>query len=173
MARPTDLTGNERFFDDDELIVSKTNLTGHITYANRVFLKISGYTESEILGAPHSLIRHPHMPRAVFKLLWDTIKSGQEIFAYVVNRSKNGDHYWVFAHVTPTFNDKNQIIGYHSNRRTPDRRKLAKVEPIYRRLVEAESHHRNPKDQIAASTPLLQNLLTTAGITYEELVFSL
>ncbi|MBV5345526.1 MAG: PAS domain-containing protein, partial [Rhodoferax sp.] len=82
---------------------------------------ISGYEEFEIIGAPHSILRHPDMPRCVFKLLWDSIKNNEEIFAYVLNKSKNGDHYWVHAHVTPTVNRKNEIIGYHSNRRAPSR----------------------------------------------------
>ena len=94
-------TGREVRFDEEELIVSKTDAQGRITYCNDVFIRISGYTERELLGAPHSLIRHPDMPRAVFKLLWDTIASGEECFAYVVNRAKSGDHYLVRAHLTP------------------------------------------------------------------------
>lgn len=88
-------TGVERFFREDEVIVSKTDLKGRLTYVNRVFINISGYQEPELLGEPHSLIRNPEMPRSVFKLLWDTIGAGREIFAYVNNMSKNGDHYWV------------------------------------------------------------------------------
>jgi hypothetical protein len=72
-------------------------------------------------------VRHPRMPRCVFKLLWETIQSGQDIFAYVCNLARNGDHYWVYAHVTPTFDEKGSIIGYHSNRRAPDPRSLASV----------------------------------------------
>jgi PAS domain S-box-containing protein len=109
-------TGRERTWGDEELIVSKTDLKGIITYANRTFLSVAGYTEQEILGKPHSIIRHPDMPRCVFKLLWDTIESGNEIFAYVKNMAKNGDHYWVFAHVTPTLDAHGNIIGYHANR---------------------------------------------------------
>src|SRR5208282_4348758 len=109
-------TGIERFFEEEEIIVSKTDLKGLITYANRVFVQISGYSEEELLGQPHSIIRHPSMPGSVFRLLWETIASGQEIFAYVNNMSKNGDHYWVFAHVTPTFGAAGEIVGYHSNR---------------------------------------------------------
>ena len=96
-------TGIERFFEEDEIIVSKTDPKGVITYANRVFLRIAQYEEEEILGAAHNIIRHPDMPQCIFDLLWKTIASGQEIFAYVKNMAKNGDHYWVFAHVTPTF----------------------------------------------------------------------
>jgi len=83
-------TGQEVHFDRNDLIVSKTNLKGHITYANDIFLDIAGYTEEEVIGKPHNLIRHPDMPRCVFKLLWDTLQSGTEIFA--VNAGVKTDH---------------------------------------------------------------------------------
>ena len=118
------LTGVERTFGTDEIIVSKTDTKGRIIYANEVFLRLAGFSEREIIGQPHSIIRHPAMPRCVFKLLWDTISSGKECFAYVLNRSKNGDHYWVLAHVTPTFDSKGTIVSYHSNRRNPRRDNL-------------------------------------------------
>jgi PAS domain S-box-containing protein len=118
------------FFDESELIVSKTDLKGAVTYANNTFfLKVSGYGEEELLGQPHSILRHPDMPRCAFKLLWQEIEAGREIFAYVVNLAKNGDHYWVFAHVTPTIKDNGSIIGYHSSRRVPSRTALGKVIP--------------------------------------------
>jgi len=85
-------TSRERLWGEEEIIVSKTDLKGIITYANRTFLKVSGYSEEELLGKPHSIIRHPDMPRCVFKLLWDTIEAGREILAYVKNMAKNGDH---------------------------------------------------------------------------------
>lgn len=116
------VTGVEKSFGKDEIIVSKTDLKGRITYVNRVFMSVAGYEEDELLGEPHSLIRHPDMPRCVFKLLWDTIQAKNEIFAYVINRCKNGDHYWVHAHVTPNFDAQGAVVGYHSNRRVPDRR---------------------------------------------------
>ena len=107
MARPTVApTGRERVFGEDEIIVSKTDLQGRITYANSVFLRVAGYAEEDVLGQPHSMIRHPGMPRAVFKLLWETIAGGREIFAYVKNLARDGDHYWVFAHVTPSFDNQ-------------------------------------------------------------------
>ena len=113
-------TGVERRFAEDEVIVSKTDLRGHITYANEVFVRVSGFREDELLGAPHSIVRHPDMPRCVVQLLWDRIAAWHEVFAYVLNMSKNGDHYWVHAHVTPTFDEQGKIVGYHSNRRVPD-----------------------------------------------------
>lgn len=167
------LTGVERTFDHDEIIVSKTDIKGRVTYANQVFLRVAQYTEEEILGKPHNLIRHPDMPRCVFQLLWDTIQDRREIFAYVVNRTKHGDHYWVFAHVTPTFSPSGQIIGYHSNRRVPNRDAVDTVKKIYSRLLLEEERHRTPKEAIQASTRLLLDLLGQQGVSYDEFVFSL
>lgn len=165
-------TGKEVFFDDNELIVSKTDTHGKITYANSVFIDISGYTEDEIIGLPHSMIRHPEMPRAVFKLLWDTISSGRELFAYVQNMCKNGDHYWVYAHVTPTFDARGNIIGYHSNRRTPERRALEEIKTIYAALHEEEKGHADPRKGLDMSYSLLLNLLEEQKKPYEEFIWS-
>ncbi len=173
MAASTKLTGVERFFEPDEIIVSKTDLKGCITYANQVFERISGFTEPELLGKNHNLIRHPEMPRCVFKFLWDTIEARKEIFAYVVNRCKNGDHYWVFAHVTPSFDDADRIVGYHSNRRVPSREALDQIKPIYAELLREEKKHSNPRKQWEASLPLLVAKLEGLGITYDELMFTL
>jgi len=166
-------TGIERYFGEEEIIVSKTDRSGRITYANDVFLKIAGYREAEVVGQPHSIIRHPDMPRGVFKLLWDTIQSGKEIFAYVVNMAKNGDHYWVFAHVTPTFGPAGEIVGYHSSRRWPSRTALDKVRPLYDRLLAAERREQSKADQISASTSILTSMLAERALAYDEFVFSL
>jgi len=168
------LTGQERHFDANDVIVSKTDLKGKITYANRTFIQLAGYNERELLGAPHNLIRHPDMPRCVFKLLWDTIATGKEIFAYVINKSKNGDHYWVFAHVTPSYDQKGKIVGYHSNRRVPRREPLDQVIiPTYRALCEVEARHSSPKEGIQASLDVVVNMLKEKGLTYDEWVLSL
>jgi len=174
MARDVTLTGVERFFDDDQIIVSKTDATGRLTYANDIFLQLAGMTEAETIGQPHAVIRHPEMPRAVFKLLWDTIASGKELFAYVVNRSKNGDHYWVLAHVTPSFDANGKIIGYHSNRRTPDRNVLETVIlPLYKQLLEIENRHANRKDGMNEAFAALTKILEEKGLEYDEFIFSL
>lgn len=172
--RETDVvpTGVERFFPEDDIIVSKTDLLGHITYANQTFLTIAGYTEDEILGKPHNIIRHPDMPRCVFKLLWDTIAARQEIFAYVKNMSKNGDHYWVFAHVTPTFDDRNQIIGYHSSRRVPERRQVELFEGIYAQLLQEEKRHGDWRAGMDAAGKTLLRMIEAKGMEYAEFVFS-
>ena len=167
-------TGVERFFDKDEIIVSKTDLKGRLTYVNRVFMHIAGYEKKELLGEPHSLIRHPDMPRCVFKLLWDTIQDKKEIFAYVVNLCKNGDHYWVFAHVTPSFDGNGNISGYHSNRRVPDKKVLeSTIIPLYKQLLEEEQHPSNRKEGMNNAYEMLLNLLKEKGVGYDELIFSL
>ena len=174
MARPTVRpTGRERTFAEDEIIVSKTDLKGVITYANPVFIRVSGYSEEELLGAPHNIIRHPDMPRCVFKLLWDTIQAGKEIFAYVVNLCKNGDHYWVFAHVTPTFDEDGRIVGYHSSRRVPDREAVEEIIPVYRSLLEIERSHSDWREGMKAATDALLAKLNQAGVAYDEFVLSL
>ena len=171
-TRPTP-TGHERFFATDDVIVSKTDLTGKITYANDVFLKIAGYEEPEVLWQPHSIIRHPDMPRAVFKYMWDTLGAEKEIFAYVINMAKNGDHYWVFAHVTPTFGADGRPIGYHSNRRVPDPGPVAKVKAIYAALLEEERKYTDKRQQLDASMALLVKTLQGTGMDYDEFVWSL
>ena len=167
------LTGKERTFSPDEFIVSKTNTKGIITYANDVFLRIADYTIDEVIGKPHNLIRHPHMPRCVFKLLWQRITSGNEIFAYVVNRTKHGDHYWVLAHVTPSFDAAGNIIGYHSNRRSPKPETTAKVEPLYKQLRAMEDDAATPQVGVEASMKALQDFIGQNGGNYDALVLSL
>lgn len=166
-------TNVELFFDADDIIVSKTDLKGRITYANKVFCDLAGYTEAELLGQPHSIIRHPDMPRCVFKLLWDTLNDGREIFAYVKNMSRRGDFYWVFAHVTPSFDATGRVVGFHSNRRVPERRVIAALEPVYAALLREENSQRNAKDGLAHGYRHLTDFVTAKNMTYDQLVFSL
>lgn len=166
-------SGNERSFGVEEIIVSKTDLTGKITYANDVFIRVSGYAEHELLGAPHSLIRHPDMPRAVFKALWDTIEAGHEIFAYVKNMARDGDAYWVFAHVTPSYNGAGTLVGYHSNRRCPERSAIAKVAPLYEQLRSIERAASDRPEGLVASTKALGAALEGFGMSYHQWVWTL
>lgn len=167
-------TGREVFFDPDDIIVSKTDLQGRITYANRTFLEVSGFAEAELIGQPHSIIRHPDMPRAVFRLLWDTLGDGGEFFAYLNNLAKNGDHYWVFAHVTPSFDSRRGITGYHSNRRVPDRSVLENtIIPLYDRLLTIERSRANRKEGMELSCLDLLDVAQSNGKSYDEFVLSL
>lgn len=171
--KPATPTQVEHKLGRDEIIVSKTDLKGHITYANSVFLRIAQFSEAEVLGAPHSLIRHPDMPRAVFKLLWDTIEAGHEIFAYVKNLCKNGDFYWVFAHVTPTRDASGKVIGYHSNRRSVEPSAIAEISALYEVLLKEEHSHKSRKNGLVASHQMLVDQLSGAGVTYDEFIFDL
>jgi PAS domain S-box-containing protein len=171
-ARGIRPTGEERTFRLDELIVSKTDPRGVITYANDVFLRVSGYELDEVIGQPHNLIRHPDMPRAVFALLWSTLAEGRELFAYINNLASDGAHYWVLAHVTPSYGPDGRVVGYHSNRRRPAPGAVRKVGPLYQQLLAEERRHPNAKAAVAASSRLLDELVTAQAGSYEEFVWS-
>lgn len=176
MSRPTTpaLTGVERRFKDGEVIVTKTDLKGCITYANDIFQRASAVTERQALGQSHNFIRHPDMPRSIFKLMWDTISAGQELFAYVVNRAMNGDHYWVYAHVTPSFNKAGDIIGYHSNRREPGRQILEQdIIPFYAQLRDVEASAGSPKQALAAGSEAIGACLARHNVEYDEFICTL
>ena len=114
------------------------------------------------------------MPRAVFKLLWDTIIAGSEVFAYVVNRSKNGDEYWVFAHVTPNIDADGHIIGFHSNRRSPRQGAVQKIQDIYKIILEEEQKYDDRRSGLEASYALMIDLVRRAGFdSYDRFVLSL
>jgi PAS domain S-box-containing protein len=167
-------TDKEVFFPDHDIIVSKTDVRGRLTYVNQTFCHIASYTEEELLGQPHSIVRHPDMPRAVFKLLWDTINEGREIFAYVKNMARTGDFYWVLAHVTPSYDESGKIIGYHSNRRVPKRDVIAQtIAPLYAAILEEESRHKNGQQALAAGFNFVVDVLKSKNTTYDALIFSL
>lgn len=166
-------TGIERYLGVDDVIVTKTDLKGRITYANDVFCDICAMTEGELLGQPHNVIRHPEMPRAIFHLLWSTVGRGEEIFAYVVNLAADGAHYWVLAHVTPSYDAAGRLIGYHSSRRKADPAAVAQVRPVYRRLLEEEARHPRASEAAEAGVNLLHAIVAEQGLDYERFVWAL
>jgi len=163
----------EILFDENEIIVSKTDMKGRITYTNDVFCRVSEMTTQELIGQPHNIIRHPDMPRSIYKLLWDTIQAEAEIFAYVKNMSKTGKYYWVIAHVTPSMGENGQTTGYHSNRRKPDRHEIETISKIYQSLLKEEGKHANPKAGLKAGSALLKKILSEQGKSYSEFVWSI
>ena len=158
----------EKFMQEDDFIVSKTDIKGRITYGNEIFIRMSGYSEKELLNAPHNILRHKDMPAVVFKLLWDRIKNKKPINAYVKNLTKNGDFYWVFANVTASMDDQNNIIGYYSVRRKPSKKGLEAVEGLYSALLQTEK-----SQGVEASAKQLESKLNEMGVDYDELVLSL
>ena len=155
----------ERMLREEDFIVSKTDVKGRITYVNKIFMDLAEYDEEELLGKPHNLIRHPDMPRAVFKLLWDRVQAKEEIFAYVVNKTKNGDHYWVYANVTASLNEKGDIIGYYSVRRKPNPQALEIIKPLYKQMCDAER-----SGGMEASLKFLNDVLAEKGASYDEFI---
>jgi len=159
-------TNKEVTFDEQTLLVTKTDLKGKITYANRAFIDIVKMQEKELVGQPHNLVRHPDMPKVIFKLLWDYLKSGKEINAYVKNLCKDGSYYWVFANVTPSYFN-NKIIGYHSARKKPTQTALQTIKPLYQTLLDLEK-----RGGINESMKKIEQLLKEKGVEYDEFILS-
>jgi len=158
----------EIVFNDEEIIVSKTDTKGNIIYCNDIFIKISGYKEKELLQSPHNILRHSSMPKVIFSLLWQTVSSGEEINAYVKNLTKNGDYYWVFANVTPSFDHHDKIVGYFSVRRKPSRDAISIISNLYSKLLQIEK-----SQGVNASQKYLEDILIKKGISYEEFIISI
>jgi PAS domain S-box-containing protein len=172
MKQPITPTSVERLMREDDFIVSKTDLKGRITYGNRIFIEFSGYSEIELIGAQHNIIRHPDMPRAVFKLLWDTIQAKRECNAFVKNMAKDGSFYWVFANVTPNYDREGNVTGYFSVRRKPKTSGVKTVSGLYQAMLDAE-RRAGAKDAMSASTRILTDLLAEKGLSYDELVLAI
>lgn len=162
----------EKVMRADDFIVSKTDPKGIITYGNRIFIEFSGYSEAELLGSQHNIIRHPDMPRGVFKFLWDTLHGERECFAYVKNMAKDGSFYWVFANVTPSYGQDGRVDGYFSVRRKPKREAVDAMADIYRTMLD-EEQKAGPRDAMEASLAWLIGVLNQKATSYEELVLSL
>ena len=127
------VTQNEHLLSSERSLVSTTDLKGRITYCNPPFIEASGYTREELLGQPHNLIRHPDMPEEAFRDMWASISQGRPWAAWVKNRCKNGDHYWVLANVTPLM-EGGQPVGFMSVRSVPERADVERAEALYRRM---------------------------------------
>ena len=161
---------NEKTFPNNVLLVTKTDLKGKITYANRAFMQIVDMDENTLVGAPHNIIRHPDMPSIIFKYLWTYLQSGKEIHAYVKNLCADGSYYWVMANVTPSIDNStnsNKVIGFHSSRRLPTPEAMNIIKPLYDSLLRAEK-----SGGIAASEKIMNDLLQEKGVSYDEFILS-
>ena len=158
----------ETVLKDGEFIVSKTDLKSRITYGNEYFISISGYSESEILGQPHNILRHPDVPQVAFKILYELLDRGEEFFGFVKNLKKDGGYYWVFANISPSFDTNGNIIGYYSVRRKPRDGFKEIIEPLYAKLKEIEE-----TGGMNASYEVVQNLLKEKNLTFNELTLGI
>ena len=123
-------TGIETPYPDGKLIVSATDPEGVITHVNKSFVEMSGYSEQELIGSPHSILRHPDMPPAVFRDFWDTVNRGEKWQGFVKNLRKDGGFYWVKATVIPNVRN-GKVVGYTSVRRKPSRTKVEECSKLY------------------------------------------
>jgi len=162
----TPVSQRERTYGDDVTITSLTDLKGIITYANRDFVDISGFTEEELIGKNHNVVRHPDMPPSAFQDLWDTLKKGHSWRGIVKNRCKNGDHYWVDAYVTPVY-EGDKVVGYQSVRSRPARHQVEAAEQLYARL-RADATAKLPKRRnifnVSLRVRVLASLVLLAGL---------
>ena len=158
----------EQVMSQDDFIVSKTDLKGNITYCNEIFMKFANLKEKDLLGKPHNIIRHPDMPKVVFKLLWDRVKNKEEIFAYVKNLSSNGSYYWVYANVTASLDGNDKTVGYYSVRRKPKSSAIDVIKPLYDELLLKEK-----SGGLEASSVYLSDVLKKHDLNYDEFINSL
>jgi aerotaxis receptor len=164
-------TQHEVRLQDSDLIVSKTDLTGRITYVNRTFMRISNYSESEVLGKQHNVVRHPDMPRGVYRLMWETLKDEREFFGVVKNMTADGDFYWVLANVTLDRLPDGEVVGYYSVRRSVSAEAIRIASELYAQMMRIE------RDAGAASAPeaslaWLRRTLAEKTTDYDQFVLA-
>jgi len=157
---------------DNKILVSKTDPKGIVTYANPAFIKISGYTESELLGNQHHIVRHPDMPRVIFRILWETLKIGREFNGYIKNMAKDGGYYWVFANITPSYSNENELLGFYSVRRKPEPEKLNYIQNLYLELLDIETETSGQESMDIAQAKL-DSILNGRGVGYDEFILSI
>ena len=167
MKKPTPID-EEIELDPKRYIVSETDEKGKITFCNDYFMEVSGYTKEELIGKPHSIVRHPDMPKVVFKLLWETISQGKNINAVVKNLAKDGRYYWIFTEFESRRDtDTGKIIGYHAARKSISKHVLEIVAELYAKLLEMEKI-----ESVEASEEFLHRYLKSEGddITFANLM---
>jgi len=138
MERPT-ANSNEIEVRPVDIVVSKADEDGDIEYANPIFYKLSGYNKKELTHAPHSILRHPDMPKIIFKYLWSELKQGNEVQAFVKNMTKDGSFYWVLAYVRGAFNPDGTLRNYVSTRKAMSSNARTVIEPLYKKLLDIEN----------------------------------
>jgi len=170
MSEPHPLREERIPVEANSVLISRTDTSSRILYANQEFIRISGFSEAELLGNPHNIVRHPDMPRAVYHLMWQHLKDGKEFNGYIKNRTKNGGYYWVFANIGIQ-KDQSKTI-YMSVRRRPQERALNQIFPHYQEMCRLESG--SDRDAgLQRSCAYFETLYQDYGKGYDEFVFSL
>ena len=155
----------EILIPDEEVLISVTNPKGIIIEANDIFCKIAGYKKEELVGSPHNMIRHPDMPRIMFKIVWDKIKEKENVMAVVKNLAKDGKYYWVVTDFVTKVAADRSIINYTAYRKPVGDNVKAAVIPLYKALCAIED-----LSGIEASEKFLNDYFEQIGMTYDEMV---
>lgn len=163
----------ERNIPVDQLLVTHADLKGSITYANGYFCQAQACGEKDLIGQPHNLMRHPDMPAAVFHLIWERIRDGREIFAYVKNLACTGEYYWTLSHLTPHFDSSHRIDSYQCFRRAVSSESIMAAEEIYGELRLIERNTRTMEQGLAAGRQHLDGIMNRLGSDYDQWVLSL
>ena len=160
------IANEEIKLDKYKYIMSRTDTKGMIEFANDYFVEISGYTTNELIGKPHNLIRHPDMPKVIFKLMWDRLNSKKDIMAIVKNRAKDGRYYWVTTHFDIKYHYDNKTVdGYLAYRQAARPNAVKAIEPLYATLLEIER-----EQGISESEKYLNGFLESKGMSYDEYI---
>lgn len=165
ITRPTP-SDREVDWNKNKVLLSKTDTKGTILYANEDFIDVSGYDEFELIGQPHNIIRHPDMPKVIFKFLWDSIKSSNNIHAIIKNMSKTGRYYWVVTDFKIIADSDGEIVGYFGTRKSVSEDIITKfIDPLYKKLLHIEE-----ASGMIASEEYLVGFLEERKKTYMEYI---
>jgi PAS domain S-box-containing protein len=167
LVHPTPLD-REIKLDPSQIIMSKTDSRGIIEYANNYFMEICGYEEYELMGQPHSIIRHPDMPKVIFKVLWERINKGENIHALVKNLAKDGRYYWVLTNFETKYDEEGNIVSHYARRKAAPSNVIYQIEKLYKTLKAIEEKQ-NPE----TAERYFEGLLEEKGITYDEFILEL
>jgi len=154
---------HEVILDSRKVIMSKTNHKGIIEFCNEYFINISGFSEEELIGKAHNIIRHPDMPKVIFKIMWEKLHKGESLYAIVKNLTKDGRYYWVVTKFETTFDDDGKIISHYARRKAIPQKVKETVAPIYKIIIDIEKHD----TKLAEET--FFGILKDFNLTYDEL----
>jgi PAS domain S-box-containing protein len=156
-------------WDKTKTIMSKTDLYGTIEYANEVFVDVCGYEDYELMAQPHNIVRHPDMPKVVFKVLWENIQKGNQFHGIVKNLAKSGRYYWVITNFEYSRDENGDIVNYIARRKAVPQDVITKhIEPLYKKLLQIEQ-----VSGVGASEKYLIGFLEEQGLSYVDLITKL
>lgn len=167
LTKPTPIE-KEIKLDPSRVIMSKTDPKGIIEYANKYFMEISGYEEFELMGQPHNIIRHPDMPKVIFKLLWERLQEGKNAHIIIKNLTKNGSYYWVLTNFETKYNEVGQIVSYFAHRKAAPSSAIFEIEKLYKTILSIEKK-RSPE----IAEKYFYSLIEESGKTYDDYILSL